>query len=69
MATADTSTISRSTFSRPRLSDIAPESTRPTVLPTAPTTSPMRATLPMPASVPNGTSWLISPSPAMAPMK
>src|SRR2546427_12920953 len=65
MATAEMAIISRSTLRRPRVSDIQPDKIRPAALPTA----PMRIAVVASASgTPwlraNGTSWLITMSPA-----
>ena len=61
--------ISRSTLRRPSASDIQPESTRPAALPTAPTTRLMvtSAALGRFMLLANGTSWLITISPAAHP--
>ena len=66
---AETTTIRRKMLSRPKMSDIQPDRIRPLTFPSEPATKPMSTTLPIPACVPNGTSWLMSPSPAIDPKK
>ena len=61
--------MSHSTLSRPKISDIQPDRIRPLTFPSEPATKPISTTLPIPAYVPNGTSWLMSASPAIDPKK
>ena len=69
IATTQIPIITRSTLIRPSRSDIQPDSTRPAALPTAPTTSVIVESAPAvtPTLFANGTSWLITISPAEQP--
>src|SRR5262245_37791601 len=69
IAHAETTSMTRSVFSRPTWSDIHPENTRPDALPTAPIVSANAATAWLwPDARANGINWLMTIVPAVVPM-